>query len=364
MAHPRKQCISVFVTTQCTCECRYCYLQKCSLPVGSIDLDFAKRGIRDFFSASSSRHLRLFAAGEPTCDFGLVRALRDFAYGLAQDHLVLEIQTNGVFGPDVAEWLARNAHIIWISCDGPPDVQDALRPLNNGGKSSPFIERNIPLLRSINPKITVGVRATITPINILRQVEMLEYFKGLGASAVYSDPVFPPVSSDDDLLRTWSLGKHFVMDYAHHYLDAQPRAKELDLFYGSILVVNFDEKTETFCRACMPCPHLTTDGYVTCCDMAFSGSALPELVYGKYNETTKLIDYDEDKKAQIRLRKASNLVECYGCEILHHCAGGCFGEGVNETKRILGVKKDCCDAMRFLSKHMPLDAGLYPYLHP
>lgn len=98
--------------------------------------------------------------------------------------------------------------------------------------------------------------------------------------------------------------------------------------------------------------------------MAFLGHILPELIYGKYNPATGTIIYDQHKIAAIRSRKASRLAECQGCEVLYHCAGACLGEAVNETGHLLGVKKDYCEAIRFLAKHIPLNQGLFPYIHP
>lgn len=363
MAHDRKECISFFMTTSCYLACPYCYLQDCNLPGQTIDLDFAKQGIRDFFAESKSRHIRFFAAGEPMVEFDKVREIRDFAYELAGNDLKVEIQTSGVFSSEIAEWVAENVNIIWISCDGPPDVQDRLRPTRGGGKTSGVIERNIRILREKGKDIVIGLRATITPQNLYRQEEMLEYFDGLGIKAVYSDPVFPPVATNTANVSR-QLDGDFVLKYAQEFLRVQLRAKELGIFYGSILSVNFDEKTERFCRSCLPSPHLTTDGYVSCCDMAFLGQTLPELVYGKYDPETKRIEYDRKRITLLRLRRASNLADCRDCEVLYHCAGACFGEGLNETGQLLGVKKDYCDAIRFLAKHMPLDQGLYPYLHP
>ena len=87
-------------------------------------------------------------------------------------------------------------------------------------------------------------------------------------------------------------------------------------------------------------------------------------VCDEFDPDTSTIIYDQKKIAAIRSRKASNLVECQGCPVLYHCAGACLGEAVNETGRLLGVKKDYCEAIRFLAKHMPLNAGLFPYIHP
>ena len=364
MAHYRKECITFFMTTRCNLACSYCYSGNCVQDEQSIDLEFAKQGIRDFFASSKSRHIRFCGAGEPTLEFEKIKAIREFAFELGGSNLKVEIQTNGVFPANVARWLAHNVDIIWISCDGPPDIQDTLRPTVGGGKTSGVIERNIAILLNEGTEAIVGVRSTITPINLYRQIEMIEYFHGLGITAVFSDPVFPPVETDSTKVKNLDLPKDFMMEYAHEFLPARERAEELGIFYGSILTVNFDEKTEYFCRSCLPCPHLTTDGYVSCCDLAFLGHILPQLIYGKFDPDTGTITYDQKKIAAIRSRKASNLAECQGCPVLYHCAGACLGEGVNETGRLLGVKKDYCKAIRFLAKHMPLDAGLYPYLHP
>ena len=364
LGHYRKDCISFFTTTNCNLSCPYCYLQNLNLPGQTIDVEFAKQGIRDFFTKSDSRHIRFFAAGEPMIAFDKVREIRDFAFSLAGRELKVEVQTSGVFPSKVAEWMATNVNIAWLSCDGPPAIQNCLRPTRAGGRTSDIIERNIRILMNQGNDIMVGIRSTITPANLYHQEEMLEYFYSLGIEAVYSDPVFPPVTSSVAQHPNWKLDGDFMMEYAQEFLKMQQKAKELNMFYGSILTVNFDEKTEYFCRSCLPSPHLTTDGYVSCCDMAFLSETLPELIYGKFIPETGQIVYDQKKIAQIRLRKASNLVECQGCEVLHHCAGACFGEGMNETGRWLGVKKDYCEAIRFLANHLPVDAGIYPYLHP
>jgi radical SAM protein with 4Fe4S-binding SPASM domain len=269
-----------------------------------------------------------------------------------------------VFSKSIALWLADNIDIIWISVDGPPSIQDVQRPQRGTCKSSEIVESNIATILGHQPNVTVGARSTITPLNLYRQVEMVEHFCRLRLKAMFSDPVFPRIGNSLANLKSLDVGSDFMMEYAREFLKARRRAEELGIFYGSILTVNFDEKTEYFCRSCTPCPHLTTDGYVSCCDMAAFGDTLSQLIYGEYNAQTGRIGYDNKKIAAIRSRRASNLAACRGCKILYFCAGGCVGEGVNETGNLLGVKKAYCDAIRFLAKHIPLEAGLYPYLHP
>lgn len=364
MAHFRKDCISLLMTTSCNLSCNYCYLKNTVLPKQSIDLEFAKQGIQDFFAERASRHIRFFGSGEPTLEFEKMVELTNFAYGLAGNRLVIEVQTNGVFSQQIAKWLSKNANIVWISFDGPPEIQNILRPTVGRRNTANIIERNIKVLQEGGTNIQVGVRSTITQINLYRQIEMLDYFIKLGIRAVYSDPVFPPVSVNHRLLTDIAIGSDFNLEYAKQFLIARNYAEKAGVFYGSIFTVNFDEKTEIFCRSCLPSPHLTTDGYVSCCDMSYLGNTLPELIYGKYDTKTKTIFYDKSKISAIRSRRATNLTDCKGCEILYNCAGVCFGEGLNETGRLMGVKKDYCEAIRYLAHHLKLNNGLYEYLHP
>jgi radical SAM protein with 4Fe4S-binding SPASM domain len=352
------------MTTECNLACSYCYLKNSRQGVQTIDLDFAKRGMLDYFSRSPSRHIRFFAAGEPTLEIDKIRTICEFATSLAEDSLKSEIQTNGFFPPQTATWLAENMDIIWLSWDGPPRVHDLMRRTYDGHPTSHILERNAQILANGSRPIVVGARATITPANLYRQSEMLEYFKHFGIKAVFSDPVFPAVEGLAHRVTKLELGQNFMMTYAQEYLKAREQAQKLGIFYGSILSVNFDEETESFCRSCLPSPHLTPDGYVTACDMASAGNVLNGLAYGKCDPMSGTIIYDDRKLARIQLRRAPNLAQCHGCSVLLHCAGGCFGEGFNETGDLLGVKTDYCDAIRFLAEHLPLNEGLYPYLHP
>lgn len=240
-----------------------------------------------------------------------------------------------------------------------------MRPTVGGKTTSSIIERNIKILISEGKTNSiVGVRATISPHNLYRQVEMIEYLYSIGIRAVYSDPAFKPVGITNEIVDQWNINNDFNLEYAREFLKAWEKAKELNIFYGSVLTMNFDEETDRHCRSCIPSPHLTTDGYVTNCDMGYLGHIFPEFVYGKWNPKTKKIEYLPRVVQLIRMRTVDNLEQCVDCEVKYHCAGGCFGEALNETGSFFGVKTDYCDAIRFLAKHMPINEGLYPYLHP
>jgi radical SAM protein with 4Fe4S-binding SPASM domain len=365
MGHFRKNCISFLMTDACSMRCKYCYLgNKKTIPkgnnVGKIDVDFAKKGLEDFFSDTSSKNIRYFGEGEPTLEIDRMQEIQEYAESIMGDDLFTELQTNGFFSMEVAKWCAKNLDIIWISMDGIPEIHDKYRKTIDGKKTAHIIERNIQYL---SDKIIVGVRSTIGRSNIHRQKDNIDYFHNLGVKAVFADHLCVPVSKDakstDDLIEVKPL------EFANNFLDAKKYAEGKGIFYSNFFCVNFDERVDIACRAMLPAPHLTPNGYVSCCDMATRlDGVLDELIYGKYDQRTKRIIYDEQKIAKIRSRKKTNIPECQSCEAIDNCAGGCLGEAINETKNFYGIKKNLCEVTRYLAKILKSDNGLYKFIHP
>ncbi len=199
MAHVNKQMISFFVTTSCNLNCSYCYVNRDETERRNqrLDLDFAIAGIDDFFAQNSSRHIRFFGAGEPTIEFDLIKSIYAYAYKKAGEDLTAEIQTNGVFSEKVADWLAENVNIIWISSDGPPDVQNLNRFRKNKKPTSGILAKNIRHLIA-NGRGMTGIRSTVTEETINRQKELVDYFSFLGIKYIWSDPLFPSVGIKSD----------------------------------------------------------------------------------------------------------------------------------------------------------------------
>ena len=166
MAHIRKQMISFFLTTRCNLRCIYCYTYKSKnikKEHQTLDFNFAKRGINDFFRDNVSRHIRFYGVGEPTLEFGLMKRIKNYAYKKAGDSLTVELQTNGFFSEKIARWIAKNVNIVWISCDGPPKVQDVQRPTAAKKPTSTIVEKNLKYFTK-QKSMQVGVRVTLTPL--------------------------------------------------------------------------------------------------------------------------------------------------------------------------------------------------------
>lgn len=367
-SHYKKEMISIFVTTKCNLNCDYCFTNKNQNEHKgqNISLEFVKKGIDDYFAQKYMRHVRFFGAGEPTVEFDLLRKIHRYAIEKGGEAVTFEIQTNGAFTDPVAIWLKDNINIIWISCDGTPEIQDMHRPFLNKDdrrKTSDVIEKNIHILLGSDSKAFVGIRATITLENILKQKEMIDYFYGLGIKDIWVDPIFPSVG------KTVLEGENEfdAMMFANEFLKATKYAYSKGMFYGSILTCNFNDSVNKHCRACLPVPHLTTDGFVSACDMALFGkdkNHMESLIYGEWDEKNGMINYHNDKIEYIRTRTTENMQHCEMCSAKEHCGGYCLGEVLNETGKLLGQKKGVCQAIRFLDNNLAPEMRKYKYTHP
>lgn len=365
-SHCKKEMISIFVTTKCNLNCDYCFTNKNQdeHKGQTISLEFVKKGIDDYFKTEYMRHVRFFGAGEPTCEFELLKEIHRYAKAKGGDSVTFEIQTNGAFNDAVAKWLGENINIIWISCDGTPKIQDAHRPFRDDiRKSSQVIEKNIRIIKNSRRNSFVGVRSTITSENIMHQNDMIDYFYELGIRDVWVDPIFPSVG--ETVLTTEN--DFDTMLFAEEFLKATKYAHDKGMFYGSILTCNFNDSVNKHCRACIPVPHLTTDGYVSACDMALFGrdrNHMSKLIYGNWNEESGEINYNQSKIEYLQSRTSENMLHCEMCNAKEHCGGYCLGEVLNETGDIFGQKKSVCQAIRYLDNKIPPELRRYKYTHP
>lgn len=373
MPHINKQMASFFLTTKCNLRCTYCYNreERSQLIEQTLPLDIAKAGIDYYFANSTSRHIRFYGPGEPTQAFSTMKEIVAYARQVGGDSVTTELQTNGCFGSVVRSWILYNINIIWILFDGEPDIQNQNRPCANGKLSAPIIENNVKWLieNKGTRNIMVGARVTITEDNICRQRQIIDYFVKLGVRYIWTDPLFPavdetPVCDDLEKLNNY----RFDMDlYADMYIDAYNYSKQKGIFYGSFLTCNFDGVCNRHCRACLPAPHFTTDGFISACDLVTFGNTPKHMdcfVYGKWNNEKHKFDIDESKVATLQSRTIENMPHCMNCEVREHCGGYCLGEIQNETGRLTGQKPHICKAIRKIAKSIGFPKEHYPYMHP
>lgn len=368
MGHWRKQMITFFVTSKCNLNCIYCYIPKIEEKIeiidSVIDIDFAIAGLKHYFSYAKSPCIRFFSAGEATLELDVMKEIFREAQKLVGTDLKVELQSNGYFKEEVAEWIAENVDTLWISSDGPSEVQDLQRPTVDGAPSSGLVLKNIDQF-SRTKGLQFGVRATIMPDNFHNQVELLQYFKSKGINNICGAPAYGSLVNK-------SVDKPILLDFAEGFVPAFYHAKREGQFYLTHLIVNFDEEVLSYCRTTNnpPSPQLTSDGYVSCCDWAAFGpkyfpGIMQSCIYGEWDKTRKEIVFYEENKNRIIDRNVQVLGkgECSGCDVLNNCAGGCIGKVMANSGDLHKTDPNWCIAVKYLAKRIPRNTGLYPFHH-
>jgi len=309
----------------------------------------------DYLGVGGLKEIRFFADGEPTTEMELLKQIFYYAKGL-DSSIHAEVQTNGIFNNETAEWLGSNLDSIHISVDLLPEDSDKYRISPEGKPSSPLIEKSLSYLHNMtNRKAKVVLRATITKYNIGKQIEGIKYYnQKYGIDIFWVDPIFPPVSEEE--------GKTYeeidLMQFARSFIEAHNFAWKNNIFYESNLTTNFDGQTDKACRACLPMPHLTVDGYLSACEMATFGEnagKMSDMIYAKYDAQNDKIDTFDEKIMNIRRRTLINMTpsrdgkyDCRSCVAARHCAGYCLGETLNEKGSLFEIKTRVCPALRYI----------------
>lgn len=363
MGHYRKQMVSVLLTTKCNMSCVYCITSSNYFRDVDININFAKRGIKDYFNQTKYPYLRFTALGEATKNFDAMKELHFYAKKIASGRVKFELQTNGFFSEEVARWVAENIETVWLSFDGLPEVHDRLKRTKDDNSTVETILRNLKILQE---KTFAGFRATITSLNVNRQEEMVQFAYDQRVRALFSKVVLPPANlvSKHIFYETAFPLEVGIMDYAKNFVKAWKLSKKIGIFYGNGYINNFDEFCEYACRACVPCPHLTPDGYISACDRATHGkTSLQEFIYGKYDPLGDEIIYDEARIKALRSRSIYNLPECQNCKIKFKCAGGCLGTCAQFEGSMFKIIPEYCEAIKYMSENIDWDPmeGLFPY---
>jgi len=369
MSHEKKRMITFFVTNKCNLACTYCVNDTENVcQENTLDVNFAKKGIDDFFFNKTelfglnNRHIRFYAVGEPTTRMNIIKDITNYARSIKKEELFVELQTNGVFNDNTAKWIAKNVNEVWVSIDGPKDIQNKYRPTKIGIESSVIVERNIKYLQ--NQGVFVGVRPTIHNDTVYRQKEIIDYFNNLGIKWIYAEPEFSSVKQNGESISD-TITNIDLKIFVKEFLTAHNHAKSKGINYGNLFTMNFDEHCNYGCRACLPMPQLTPDGYISSCDLAYSGNtSLNDFIFGKYDKETNTIEYYPEKIAKIRERHFSQIPECAACEVKNNCGGGCAGLAYYATGKLKGIVPEFCEATKYLARNLLLNKGRSEHLHP
>jgi coproporphyrinogen III oxidase-like Fe-S oxidoreductase/sulfatase maturation enzyme AslB (radical SAM superfamily) len=323
--------LGLYLGNYCELACSYCFASAQRPPEGGgrraseLSLEAALAGARlvarNCAQAGLPLSIVLNGGGEPSQSWELVRAIvhgtRRIAdsFGLGwEGHLT----TNGCYSKELARLIADSFTSIALSCDGPPEIQDAVRPMRGGAASSVAVRSSAEVFRKSGTAFEA--RATILPSTMERQTEIVDYLAGeLGCRRVRFEPLYLAAGVKADAFRPED-----ALPFAEAFSAAQRRAAALgaELIYSG---VDLERPHGRFCETGRGTLRLRPDGSVSSCFFSVEdgqGGALVPTV-GRYDPGLGEIALDAEAAAESKRRAFEIPPGCEACLIVHHCSRSC-----------------------------------------
>lgn len=322
---PQNFDLTLLVTNSCNLRCKYCFANA-GEKKNNMSFDTATSIVEGVFKRTNRPNVKVsFFGGEPTLRMSLIRHVVNHVRKLSRrtgKSFLFYITTNGVLSRASLEYLVNNEFTFVISSDGPPDVQDLLRPTVGGGSSSRAVEKTIEHL--VSHRVPFKVRSTICNLNVDRMEANVRYFGDLGVKTVHYEPMTRAGRAKSD---KGFIDRPSVSAYTQGFIAALNTAKARGVSVISSSYMNFLAPSLKFCDA-MAGGRLvgTWDGHVTLC-VEVQDSCHPyseHATVGRVDPKAHLIQINAEKYNEILGNvEVQQNPECIDCFAKYSCGGGC-----------------------------------------
>jgi len=317
--------VTLITTNGCSMRCIYCYASggddTASMPWASAKaaVDWIAAHARD--TGKSGFYLQFHGGSRARGGRGWMARCVEYArqragaFGLA---VRIEAGLNGVMNGRTTQWVTENLDGATLSLDGTEQIQNAQRPLSNGGDSFAVVSA---CLRHLDAKgFAYGIRSTVTRESLGMLPESIEYMcRHSGAKTIQVEPVFAAGRAQANQLGAIEP-EHFVEQYRTARKIAASYGKELK-YSGA----RFGTLTNVFCRAAGKSLVVTAEGLLTSCyevtDPQDSRASL--FHFGRLDHRSGRFIFNHDKIKRLQALSVENKPYCEKCFCRWHCAGDC-----------------------------------------
>ena len=343
--------VTLCVTTDCNLRCLYCFASGGENPkymkwnVAKAAIDICLKNIKN----KENFQLYFSGGGEPTLAWNLIKKSISYCEKKCKNKkikLSIHITTNGILSKQQISYIRQKKIEITLSIDGPPKIQNYLRPFKNGDPTYPSLKRTINSFTKLG--ICYGARATVTNFSIKDMLNIIKHFHALGIKRVHLEPSY----ECGRCLKTNIVNpspdeffKNFIkcLAYANKH--------KIDLHFSGQKIYAL---SSIFCGASGKSFYVTTDGFVTSCleVLEITDPASKIFFYGKFNEKNKKFKIYNTKLKLLRSRLVNNIPKCNKCFCKWHCSGGCLIRCFRSSNSIFDVNHRICYINRKVGEYL------------
>lgn len=317
---------TLFITTRCPRTCRYCFLQ--GVPPGDMTGDEIDKAIA---LLSNDQADLLLYGGEPLLRPDLVQhalnRLKD-----SPGRINLSLATGGhPVSPDLAAELAELNTFVIVSIDGPPAVQDSVRP--HGGESS-FASAEKTFFQLKEAGCRVGISVTLTTWNIHRMPgDFLWLMNRFNPDDMGLNPWMHPLKGGVPCPGQVSAEEAF---------DAVTRCMDHAVSRG-MYIEQLARRVRPFCNRT---PRLkdcaSAGGRLVAVPGGIAGGCDCMTVCGDHGVPLDKRDEIEATLDSLRTLSPVNSSSCLSCPVVGLCGGGCRYDGFHSSGKLNGYREERC----------------------
>ena len=316
-------CAVLFLTNRCNLRCTYCYADGGSLSPLDMPRERAIDAIDVVHRNAVSRGLSRFelgfhGGGEPTLNWPVLRAAVDYArrQRLAA---VITMSSNGCYSRDALAFVLDHFDGISLSFDGPPEVQNAQRPMASGKPSFGSVMRTIDAMERRG--FSYGIRVTAARPTLEQLPFVIDFLTShTGAREIQVEPAFPRGRGELN-----AITPRYASSFIRHFTEAfdAAAARNVRLSYSG---ARLDVITQRFCASAGEALVLLQTGDVSACFEVHSRNhpLATNLIIGRLSHGEVAIN--RRRWRLIAGRTADRIAFCRDCFCRYHCAGDCLAK--------------------------------------
>lgn len=333
--------VALILTKDCPMSCIYCYAHAGESKT-TMTRELALRSIREAAKDRPETLHVTFFGGEPTLCMDTISDSVDLAQTLAEK-CQFHLSTGGVVLEKDIEYLISKDFTINLSMDGPPDIQNRLRPLPQGMASSKVVEQTIRKLVSCDASFKV--RCTVTNLNVQRLAECVKYWAALGVRYIHFEPIN-------------IVGRAAILDvglpdadvYIENFLSALDTAEKHGVGLINSAYMNLLNPSPCYCTTVAGDKLMVApDGSLTLCyEVQESTHPLQDFVIGKYDLVSDKFIIDSKKEKLLHAISVESYRECEDCFAKYVCSGGCPNRNLLATGNLNDVNPWICEVKKAL----------------
>ncbi|MSR63737.1 MAG: PqqD family peptide modification chaperone [Planctomycetes bacterium] len=338
------------LTKGCNLRCGYCYYagrETAYDPKARMSREVAYQSLEVLLRdgpLGQPAHVHFFG-GEPLLDFELLRDVTLYGERRAREEqkaLTLEVTTNGTrLEPEVIAFLNEHKIAVGVSFDGPPEVQDAARPLAGGSSYALAAPKIRALLASrIGSGLKTHASVVVTRLE-LDLVKIVRHLEELGFEKILLTPATDKDGGSNGL-REQDLPRAFAaIDALGAEYERRTRAGERvseTWFPRLVGRVQSGERLTQFCSGGRDYLGVAADGKVALCYRFFEDErfAMGSVQAGLTRGVTE----------RILAAPVDERTVCSRCWARHYCGGGCHHDNQTSSGAIETPNPIACELFR------------------